>query len=175
MKYVGFVLLAVVAVFLLLLAVAAIRAVMIKAKPNTDSPAINPGDDEANDYAKKLSAMVQVPTVSLRGNTDLSQFYKLHEVMKQNFPLVFSKLECTEIEGNLLFKWAGKDSNRNGILLMGHQDVVTADEPNWEKPPFCGEISGGNIHGRGAMDCKSTVFSEFIANSPDVTDCDTIS
>ena len=46
---------------------------------------------------------------------------------------------------------------------MGHQDVVTADEPNWEKDPFSGEISDGNIHGRGAMDCKSTVFSEFQA------------
>ena len=107
--------------------------------------------------------MIKVPTVSLRGNTYLTQFYKLHEVVKANFPLIFSKLECTEIEGNLLFRWAGKDPKRNGILLMGHQDVVTADEPNWEKDPFSGEIADGNIHGRGAMDCKSTVFSEFQA------------
>lgn len=163
MKYLGFALLGILALLLLFIVIAAIRAVMIKAKPNTNAPAINPTDAEADDYAKKLSAMVQVPTVSLRGNTDLSQFYALHEVMKKNFPLVFSKLECTEIEGNLLFRWAGKDSKRNGILLMGHQDVVTADEPNWEKDPFSGEISGGNIHGRGTMDCKSTIFSEFQA------------
>ena len=115
------------------------------------------------EYAKKLSAMIQVPTISLRGNTDLSNFYKLHEVMKNNFPLIFSKLECTEIDGNLIFRWPGKDPKRNGILLMGHQDVVTADEPNWEREPFSGEIAGGNIHGRGSMDCKSTVFSEFQA------------
>ena len=134
--------------FVLLIVVSAIRAVMIKAKPNTNAPAINPTDEEAQDYAKKLSEMIKVPTVSLRGNTDLTQFYRLHEVMKNNFPLVFSKLECTEIDGNLLFKWKGKDASRNGILLMGHQDVVTADEPNWEKDPFSGEISGGNIHGR---------------------------
>ena len=163
MKYVGFALLAVLAVLLLLLAVAAIRAVMIKAKPDNSKPAINPTEKEAEEYAKKLSEMIQVPTISLRGNTDLSQFYKLHEVMKKNFPLVFSKLEMTEIEGNLIFRWPGKDPKRNGVLLMGHQDVVTADEPNWEKDPFSGEISGGNIHGRGAMDCKSTVFSEFQA------------
>ena len=89
MKYVGIALLVILAVLLLLIAVAALRAAKIKAKPNTNSPAINPTEEEANEYAQKLSAMIQVPTVSLRGNTDLTQFYKLHEVMKKNFPLVF--------------------------------------------------------------------------------------
>lgn len=163
LKYIGIGLLVLLGVFVFLLVIAAIRAASIKAKPNTNKPAINPTEDEANDYAKKLSEMVKVPTISMRGNTDLSQFYRLHEVMEKNFPLVFSKLEKTEIEGNLLFKWAGKDFKRNGILLMGHQDVVTADEPNWERDPFSGEIADGNIHGRGAMDCKSTFFSEFQA------------
>ena len=163
MKYVGFALLAVLAVLILLIVIAAIKAVKIKAKTSTDAPAINPTEQEAEEYANKLSAMVQIPTISLRGNTDLTQFYRLHEVMKKNFPLVFSKLECTEIDGNLLFRWPGKNPERNGVLLMGHQDVVTADEPNWDRDPFSGEISGGNIHGRGAMDCKSTFFSEFQA------------
>lgn len=163
MKYVGIVLLCLLGLLVVLLAVAAIKAVKIKAKPNTNSPAINPTKEEADDYAAKLSKMIQVPTISLRGNTDLSQFYKLHEVMKENFPNVFAKMECTELEGNLVLRLPGKDPKRNGLLLMGHQDVVTADEPTWEKDPFSGEISGGNIHGRGAMDCKSTIFSEFQA------------
>ncbi len=163
MKSVGIVLLCLLSLLVVLLAVAALKAVKIKAKPNTDSPAINPTKEEADDYAVKLSKMIQVPTISLRGNTDLSQFYKLHEVMKENFPNVFAKMECTELEGNLVLRLPGKDPKRNGLLLMGHQDVVTADEPTWEKDPFSGEISGGNIHGRGAMDCKSTIFSEFQA------------
>ena len=163
MKYIGIALLVILGIVVFLLAIAAIKAAKIKAKPNTNAPAINPTEEEANTYAKKLSEMIKVPTISLRGNEDLSEFYKLHQVMKNNFPLIFSKLECTEIEGNLLFRWPGKDPKRNGLLLMGHQDVVTADEPNWEKDPFSGEISGGNIHGRGSMDCKSTVFSEFQA------------
>ena len=163
MKYVGIVLLCLLGLLVVLLAAAAIKAVKIKAKPNTNSPAISPTKQEADDYAVKLSKMIQVPTISLRGNTDLSQFYKLHEVMKENFPNVFAKMECTELEGNLVLRLPGKDPKRNGLLLMGHQDVVTADEPTWEKDPFSGEISGGNIHGRGAMDCKSTIFSEFQA------------
>ena len=74
MKYVGIALLVILAVLLLLLAVAAIRAVLIKAKPNNSAPAINPTEEEAAEYAGKLSEMIKVPTVSLRGNTDLSQF-----------------------------------------------------------------------------------------------------
>ena len=64
-----------------LIVIAAIKAVMLKAKPNTNSPAINPTEEEALDYAEKLSEMIKVPTISLRGNTHLSQFNKLHEVM----------------------------------------------------------------------------------------------
>lgn len=163
MKYIGFVLLGLLALIVLLLVICVIRAAKLKAKPNTNPAAIAPTEAEAMDYAQKLSEMIKVPTISLRGNTDLTQFYKLHEVMRKNFPLVFEKMECTEIKGNLLLRLPGKDPKRKGILLMGHQDVVTADEPTWEKPPFSGIIEGGNIHGRGAMDCKSTVFSEFQA------------
>ena len=70
MEYIGYAILAIVAIFVLLIVVAAIKAVKIKAKPNTNAPAINPTEDEANDYAHKLSEMVKVPTISLRGNTD---------------------------------------------------------------------------------------------------------
>ena len=163
MTYVGIALLIILGVLVLLICIAAIKAAKIKAKPNTNAPAINPTEEEAQDYAQKLAKMVKVPTISLRGNEDLTEFYRLHKVMESNFPLVFSKLEKTEIDGNLLFRWKGKDSTKNGLLLMGHQDVVTADEPNWERAPFSGEIADGNIHGRGAMDCKSTFFSEFQA------------
>ena len=58
MKYVGFVLLGLLALVVVLLAVAAIRAVKIKAKPNTNAPAINPTKEEADDYAAKLSEMI---------------------------------------------------------------------------------------------------------------------
>ena len=82
MKYLGFALLAVLAILILLIVVAALKAVKIKAKENTSAPAINPTKEEADDYAEKLSKMVKVPTISLRGNTDLTEFYKLHKVME---------------------------------------------------------------------------------------------
>ena len=42
MKYIGFALLALLAVIVLLIVFAALKAVKIKAKPNTNTPAINP-------------------------------------------------------------------------------------------------------------------------------------
>ncbi len=44
------------------------------------------------------------------------------------------------------------------LLLMGHTDVVPADDaPDWKQPPFSGAVVGGEVWGRGALDMKSTV------------------
>ena len=67
MKYIGIALLTVLAVFVVALIAAAIKAALIKAKPNTNAPAINPTEEEANDYAQKLSEMIKVPTPFHRG------------------------------------------------------------------------------------------------------------
>lgn len=41
------------------------------------------------------------------------------------------------------------------VLLNCHLDVVAeGDHDEWEVPPFSGEVSGGCLHGRGAMDIK---------------------
>lgn len=41
------------------------------------------------------------------------------------------------------------------VMLSCHLDMVAAgDEAEWEFPPFDGVISGGFLHGRGAMDIK---------------------
>ncbi len=160
MKYI---LLAVLGIIVLLLLIAVIRTILIKAKYDDKKSAVSYTPEEEKSYAEALSAMIKIPTISSRGNTDLTEFEKLHEVMAEHFPLIFSKLEKTEIDGNLLFRWAGKDSKREGILLMGHQDVVPANETTWEHNPFSGEIIDGVVHGRGAMDCKCTVMAEFTA------------
>ena len=163
MKYLGFALLILLALLVVLLIAAAIHAALIKSKPNTAQPKTAATPEEEQKYAQTLSAMIQVPTVSLRGQNDLTQFEKLHEVMREKFPHVFEKMEYTELEGNIILRLPGKDPKRNGVLLMGHQDVVTAEEKTWTRDPFSGAIEDGLIHGRGAMDCKCTVMAEFQA------------
>lgn len=150
-------------VLIVLIAAAVINAVRIKAKPDGRKSAAPFTKEEEEKYARILSDMIKVPTVSAAEGDDLSEFYKLHKVMESHFPLIFEKLEKVEIDGNLLFKWNGKNKALEGVLLMGHQDVVPAAENDWKHDPFSGDIENGKIHGRGAMDCKCTVMAEFAA------------
>lgn len=143
-------------------AVCCARAAMIRKKPSDAAPAIHWTKEEEDLYAYRLSEMIKVPTVSRTQEEDYPEFIKLQDKMKELFPLTFSKLEEHSIDGNLLLRWKGKKEGE-GVLLMGHQDVVPADQTGWTRDPYGGAIEDGCIHGRGAMDCKSTVCCEFSA------------
>ena len=49
---------------------------------------------------------------------------------------------------------AGTDPGRPALLIHGHLDVVPADPADWAVHPFSGEVSDGEIWGRGAVDMK---------------------
>ena len=156
-------LLAVAGIIVLLLLIAVIRTLAIKAKPVSGEGKAAFTPEEEEHYARTLSEMIKVPTISKGEGEDKSEFHKLHAVLRELFPNIHSKLEMTEIDGNIIYHWQGRDSSLDPILLMGHQDVVPATETDWVHDPFSGDIEGGNIHGRGAMDCKCTVMAEMAA------------
>lgn len=162
MSTVNLVLLCAAGLLLSLLLAAVIRTCLIKAKPNKRKSMIEYSAGEEAGYARTLSEMVKIPTVSLRKKHDLTQFERLQNVLEAQFPLIHEKLEKTVLDGNLLFRWKGRSSD-DAVLLMGHQDVVTAEETTWRKDPFSGAIEDGKVWGRGAMDCKCTVMTEFQA------------
>ncbi len=112
---------------------------------------------------EKLGAMIRVPTVSRNENEDLSQFYRFHGELERLFPLLHAKLEKTVLSGTLLYRWPGADSEKLPILLMGHQDVVPASDEGWSVPAWSGAVKDGCIYGRGAMDCKGTMYVELQA------------
>lgn len=151
--------LCVIGVFLLLLAVAALRTAALKPM-QTD---YQPSNDEARiqAYSEKLSQMVQVETISRRGVTETDKFRAFHGLMRHLFPTVFSICEETEIDGNLLLKWKGKSSH-SPILLMSHMDVVEATG-EWKYPPFSGKIADGKVWGRGSADTKCSLMAFFQA------------
>src|SRR3954469_691817 len=49
---------------------------------------------------------------------------------------------------------SGSTSQRGGLLLHGHLDVVPAAAEDWQVDPFSGEIQDGYVWGRGAVDMK---------------------
>jgi acetylornithine deacetylase/succinyl-diaminopimelate desuccinylase-like protein len=55
---------------------------------------------------------------------------------------------------SVMARWGGSDSDRPGLLLHGHLDVVPAAAEDWQVDPFSGEIRDGYLWGRGAVDMK---------------------
>ena len=155
MKY----LLLIPALLVLLLLIAVVRTLLM---PNKRSDYAAPeADDKALLLAQKLSKMIQCDTTSHANVYEEEKFLGFHKVLEELFPLVHEKLERTVIDGNLLYYWKGKSSEKP-ILLMSHQDVVPA-EGEWLHEPFSGDIADGKVWGRGASDTKCSVMAFFEA------------
>lgn len=155
MKY----LLIIPAVIVLLLLIAVVRTLLMP-KKKSDYKA-NEDEKESLRLAEKLSTMIKYDTTSHANIHEVDKFLGFHKVLEELFPLVHQNLEKTEIDGNLLFYWKGKSSEKP-ILLMSHQDVVPA-EGEWNHEPFSGDIADGKVWGRGAADTKCTVMAFFEA------------
>ena len=112
---------------------------------------------------EKLGAMIRIPTVSKHEHEDLSQFYLFHQELEKLFPLIHEKLEKTVLNGTLLYRWKGADSSKLPVLFMGHQDVVPASDDGWSVPAYSGVVKDGCLYGRGALDCKSTMYVQLQA------------
>ena len=56
---------------------------------------------------------------------------------------------------NVMARLEGTNSNRPGLVVHGHIDVVPANADDWGVDPFCGDIKDGMIWGRGAVDMKN--------------------
>ena len=159
MKIIGYLLLTALGVLVLLLLAAVIRTLCMKKKTSDYTP--HPDPEREREYAEKLSRMVAYETVSHPDDPELEKFRGFHKLLAELYPTVHEKLEKTEIDGNLLFFWEGKNHDRP-LVLMSHQDVVPA-EGTWEHAPFSGDIADGKVWGRGASDTKCSVMGFFQA------------
>ena len=158
----GYVILAVLAILAGILCFAAYRTIRIKAAPPVPCTT-RISQAEMDTAAEKLGAMVRIPCVSKAEDEDLTEFYNYHAVLEQHFPLLHNALEKTVLNGTLLYRWAGSDSTKKPVMLMGHQDVVPASDEGWRVPAYSGTVIDGDLYGRGAMDCKSTMYVELQA------------
>ena len=111
--------------------------------------------------AEHLAASVRCRTVPLddKGAPDPEAFQQLHQMLKETYPLVHQKLKREVVNDySLLYTWQGSRPELEPILLMAHQDVVSADPSEWTHPPFEGVIADGYIWGRGTLDIKNQLI-----------------
>jgi carboxypeptidase PM20D1 len=115
-------------------------------------------DFAKSDVVKVLSKLIRCRTVSRPDAKlmDWKEFDKLHQILKDDFPLVYQNLTCEVIgNGNLLYFWKGQNSDDEPIFLTAHQDVVPeGNTEEWEHGPFDGDVADGFVWGRGTFDVK---------------------
>lgn len=115
--------------------------------------------------AEHLAASVRCQTVPCdeSGTPDPAAFAQLHRMLAETYPLVHSRLKREAINDySLLYTWEGTNRNLDPVMLMAHQDVVSADPSTltqWTYPPFAGHIDDEFIWGRGTLDIKNQLIS----------------
>ena len=86
-------------VILGLLLIALVKTLLTPAKKAAYVP--RESEEESLGRARKLSRMVQVDTTSHSGIQKAEKFRSFHKTLEELFPLVFSRLEKTELDGQV--------------------------------------------------------------------------
>lgn len=108
---------------------------------------------------------IRIKTISFGDSIplDTSQFYGFHRFLESTYPLVHEKLEREKVKDySLLYKWEGKNTSTNPIVLMAHMDVVPVEpgtESLWSVDAFEGVVKNDTIWGRGTADDKMSLVS----------------
>lgn len=106
---------------------------------------------------RRFSSLLQIPTVTTQdeNDTDWAQFEKFRQTLDALYPLAAAKLQKQIFAGHTVVYHWDTGAPDEPIVLMAHQDVVSAGDPDgWTHPPFSGAVADGVIWGRGAIDDK---------------------
>ena len=97
-----------------------------------------------------LDRLIAFPTVSRDPNREFIEFVRQFLAQRG----IVSDLYLAE-DGRKanLFATIGP-TDKPGIMLSGHTDVVPVDGQNWSKDPFRMTLADGKAYGRGAADMK---------------------
>ena len=114
----------------------------------------------ANEAAELLSGYLRIKSVNPPGDEGAAAAY-LAEVLEQR-GFKAQLYESSPNRSNLICRLAGNGSKRP-ILLYHHMDVVDADASDWTHGPFSGDIEGGYVYGRGAIDMKGMGIMQILA------------
>lgn len=99
-----------------------------------------------------LSAYLQLNTSDPPGNELAAAKMLKEKFLGDGIPAAV--FEPAPGRGIIAARLRGVGKKRKALILLSHMDVVPADPREWSVPPFSGQIKGGEIWGRGALDDK---------------------
>lgn len=146
------------------LTIVIIRTMMLPPPP-AGEPKAPPIAVDANAAAQHLAEAIRFKTVSYgEGKHEAEKIAALQAMrtwLEQTYPNFHRVASREIINDSLLFTWKGTDTSKQPILLMAHMDVVPVvpgTENDWKHAPFSGDIAGGYVWGRGAIDDKGCLI-----------------
>jgi acetylornithine deacetylase/succinyl-diaminopimelate desuccinylase-like protein len=116
------------------------------------------------DAAALLSGAIRIDTTNPPGRELAAARYFARYLEAHGIPAEL--VESAPERGSVIARLPATAPDGSGpILLLSHLDVVPADAAEWKSPPFAGEIRGGAVWGRGALDDKGhgAVFAAALA------------
>jgi len=118
---------------------------------------------------QSLAAALRLETISHEDPAQFrgEPFLALHRMLEAAYPQAHARLAREVVaDYSLLYTWRGSDPKLAPMLLTAHLDVVPVTPealPDWDHPPFAGEIADGFVWGRGAIDDKGSLIALFEA------------
>ena len=114
----------------------------------------------SGEVVQLLQELIRLDTTNPPGNETLAA-----EVLRDY--LEAAGVECALYarapeRANLVARIRGRGDGPS-LALLSHTDVVLADANEWEHEPFGGEVVGGEVWGRGALDMKGEVAASAVA------------
>jgi acetylornithine deacetylase/succinyl-diaminopimelate desuccinylase-like protein len=114
----------------------------------------------SGEVVQLLQELIRLDTTNPPGNETLAA-----EVLRDY--LEAAGVECalyarSPERANLVARIRGRGDGPS-LALLSHTDVVLADANEWEHEPFGGEVVGGEVWGRGALDMKGEVAASAVA------------
>ncbi len=113
-----------------------------------------------------LERLIAFDTTSRNSNLELIEFVR-GVLDEEGIPSELS-FDASREKANL---WATiGPSDRAGVVLSGHTDVVPVDGQQWQSDPFSLLESGGKLFGRGTSDMKGFI-AVCLASIPKIKRC----
>lgn len=156
----------VLAIFVLLLAIVAVRTAQmptgIEGTPVAPAILDRLQTIDEQQIALRISQAVGFPTVIYdNGPADSTAFLQLHAWLEATYPAAHKVLEREFVNGlSLLYRWPGQ-SDCAAIGFVSHLDVVPVEKgtiEEWTYPPFEGVVADGFVWGRGSIDTKDNMI-----------------
>ncbi len=109
---------------------------------------------------ERLAESVRFETIS---NSDpslmpMEEYDRFAAFLQTSYPRVHATMELERVPPcSLVYRWRGKKSDAQPVLVASHIDVVPVEDhesEEWTHGPFSGAIADGFIWGRGTLDDK---------------------